>query len=469
MAFNPEQEYIIVNDKIQIIRFHEFNNLYIVRPPYQRKRVWDTKKKEDLLDSLFRRYYIPSVVLREVRLSKNDTRNEVIDGQQRISTMQEFFENKLRLPDTLYNVDSRLPGRLYRELHPDIQVYIRFDLHLNAEIIKNIEDPDSYRHLEIASEIFWRLQQGESLNNIETAHARIFSPVRNFLVKYAEEYDFDYENYSTKDPNTDRHIYFRETYTRTNTRMQHMAMLGRFLLFERADGPTAVGDSVIARLIDDTQVKDAGVGNMSYEKLKEAKALKSVLNQFRNVYRDDPQLDKKWVGVLIFRWKYFVDSCYLLLRHLLHTYVYDDEQRICFREFTYAFFERINQTGTRDEFARTFVEHNQQSKADIALRDHIFRHEFFKFALEEKKVCFVEKDKQQAFSEAQRTAIYLRDGGICKMCKDCGKSENDCIVPWNDFHADHIIPFSKGGPTTIENGQVLCSKHNLAKGASYDG
>ncbi len=469
MAFSPEQEYIIVADKIHIRHFHAFKEQYIVRPPYQRKRVWDTRKKQDLLDSLFRRYFIPSIVLREVRLSPHDSRKEVIDGQQRISTVQEFYENRLKLPDKLKDVDSRLPGKLYCELHPDIRAFIDFELRLNADIIKNIQDPHSFRHLEIASEIFWRLQQGESLNKIETAHARIFSPVRNFLVKYADEYDFDFEKYSAIDPNPKKHKFFHETYKRTNTRMQHLAMLGRFLLFERADGPTSVGDSVIARLIDDTQVKDEGVGNMSYEKTKEAKALIKVLNQLRKVYQDDPKLDLDWVGVVIFRWKYFVDSCYLLLRHLMNFYVYDEEVRLSYRDFTYSFFRRINKTRARDDLARTFVEHNQQSQADIELRDRIIRHEFFKFALEEKKVSFVEKDKQQAFSEAQRIAIYLRDGGICKMCEDCGKPENECVAPWNDFHADHIIPYSKGGPTTIENGQVLCSAHNLAKGASYDG
>ena len=29
--------------------------------------------------------------------------------------------------------------------------------------------------------------------------------------------------------------------------------------------------------------------------------------------------------------------------------------------------------------------------------------------------------------------------------------------------ADHVIPWSKGGPTTIENGQMLCKRHNLEK------
>ena len=34
-----------------------------------------------------------------------------------------------------------------------------------------------------------------------------------------------------------------------------------------------------------------------------------------------------------------------------------------------------------------------------------------------------------------------------------------------EMHADHILPGSKGGHTTLENGQMLCRDHNLAKSA----
>lgn len=49
-------------------------------------------------------------------------------------------------------------------------------------------------------------------------------------------------------------------------------------------------------------------------------------------------------------------------------------------------------------------------------------------------------------------AIYRRDGGRCVYC---GSTEN--------LHIDHIIPFSRGGATSIENLQLLCQKCNLQK------
>jgi len=81
MAFNPEQKYIIEEKQIPIDDFYKYKEDFVTRPPYQRKNVWSKIKQQNLLDSLFRRYYIPKVVIREIRLSPDRTINEVIDGQ----------------------------------------------------------------------------------------------------------------------------------------------------------------------------------------------------------------------------------------------------------------------------------------------------------------------------------------------------------------------------------------------------
>ncbi|MEA2362696.1 MAG: hypothetical protein QOD71_1841 [Thermoleophilaceae bacterium] len=54
-----------------------------------------------------------------------------------------------------------------------------------------------------------------------------------------------------------------------------------------------------------------------------------------------------------------------------------------------------------------------------------------------------------------RLAVWQRDGG---RCIECG----------SDFELqyDHVIPFSMGGATTVENLQLLCAGCNRDKGAS---
>ena len=64
------------------------------------------------------------------------------------------------------------------------------------------------------------------------------------------------------------------------------------------------------------------------------------------------------------------------------------------------------------------------------------------------------------FTENERRTMYERQGGVCPMCKAEGK---DKIWNIEEMHADHIIPWSRGGHTTLDNGQMLCRDHNLIK------
>ncbi|MBK9398583.1 MAG: DUF262 domain-containing protein [Saprospiraceae bacterium] len=147
------------------------------------------------MDSLFRRYYIPKLVVREVRLSDDRTVNEIIDGQQRITTVQDFFTNQYPLPKSLEDISEDLPGKYYKDLDTDVRKFIDKSLKYQADVIKNIEKPDDVKHQIIATEIFWRLQQGETLNYMEVAHAQLSSLTRNFIVKYADDQTFDYNTY----------------------------------------------------------------------------------------------------------------------------------------------------------------------------------------------------------------------------------------------------------------------------------
>jgi hypothetical protein len=53
-----------------------------------------------------------------------------------------------------------------------------------------------------------------------------------------------------------------------------------------------------------------------------------------------------------------------------------------------------------------------------------------------------------------RKQVFERDA---YRCVSCGS--------WHDLQADHIIPESKGGPTTLENLQTMCRPCNVRKGA----
>lgn len=69
-------------------------------------------------------------------------------------------------------------------------------------------------------------------------------------------------------------------------------------------------------------------------------------------------------------------------------------------------------------------------------------------------------DPQRLYTTVQRRRIFELCGHRCEhksllwfRCKSVAT------------HADHVHPHSRGGPTTVENGQGLCEFHNLSKGA----
>lgn len=64
--------------------------------------------------------------------------------------------------------------------------------------------------------------------------------------------------------------------------------------------------------------------------------------------------------------------------------------------------------------------------------------------------------RRRVFTKRQRKILQISAGNRCQICKkELTKS----------FHADHKVPFSKGGLTLLHNGQALCAACNLSKGS----
>ena len=459
--FNPKTEYTITPKTINIEDFHKYSEEFVVRPPYQRKNVWSRKKQQDLLDSLFRRYYVPRIVLREVRLGNNQTVSEVIDGQQRISTVQNFYRGILALPKTLQNVHPDLPGKKYSELSSDMRRFVD-RISYQADIVTGIDDPLDAAHQKIATEIFWRLQQGESLNYMEEAHSKLSSLVRNFVVKYADDQRFDYDNYKPIDSNPDKHKFFT-LIARKNERMEHLALLVRFLLIEKNNKIVDIRNADVVEFITSTEQQN-GIGSYVLEQELFAKRALQNLNLFYEVFKDDPTV-QDGSSMPEFRIEYFIISIYLLLRHLRTYYVFDKAEKELFHNFVITFHDRWRRSRQTDTDILLFSNSRQQSAAESELRDRIIRQAFFEYA-KDKNYSMLTKDDRRMFTEAERIAVYRRDDGLCQRCLAEGKPEKEALVPWTQYQADHVIPHTKGGATEVANAQVLCQYHNTSKGAT---
>ena len=66
--------------------------------------------------------------------------------------------------------------------------------------------------------------------------------------------------------------------------------------------------------------------------------------------------------------------------------------------------------------------------------------------------------RRRFFSERERTAIYLAADG---------KSDASGEPLGDEWHADHIVPWSKGGETDVTNGQALTAAENIQKADTH--
>ena len=414
-----------------------------------------------MLDSLMRRYYIPRMVLREVYVEKDKMRYEVIDGQQRIQTVQRFFQNQLQLPDSLQDLNPELPGKCYQELPVEVREFIAEEIYFDVDIVSNIEDPYSPEHQTLAAQIFWRLQQGVNLNFMEVAHSQLLSLARNFVVKYADDISFDYDEYEPVDDNPDVHPFFG-LLNRSNDRMQHLTILLRLLMIGFAGGPTDIRDTEVTDFVGEWERVD-GISNFEMENIPEAKSLLACLDEFYQIFQDDPMV-QDGSPVRELRTDYFILSFVMLLRHLRKHYAVQDEHREAFHDFLIDFYAQWDDSSNEDPEVLMFSDNRQMDKSSIQIRDRILRELFFRY-LDEQGISIRVKDEQRAFSEAQRIFIYRRDHGLCQMCLHEGKPPEEAQVPWSEYEADHVLPHSKGGLTEVENAQVLCTYHNQLKAA----
>ncbi len=89
----------------------------VVQPSFQRKFVWDIKKASKLIESFLLGYPIPNILLGRTQETEL---MEVIDGQQRLLTISDFFSGKFR-NETVFklagdDIDERFRSKSFEDL-----------------------------------------------------------------------------------------------------------------------------------------------------------------------------------------------------------------------------------------------------------------------------------------------------------------------------------------------------------------
>src|SRR5205809_3946185 len=81
----------------QFIRWHEKNQL-ILQPKFQRRLAWEPAARSYLIDTIVRELPMPKVYLRKVvEPNTKLAAYEVVDGQQRLQAILDFYAGSLEL------------------------------------------------------------------------------------------------------------------------------------------------------------------------------------------------------------------------------------------------------------------------------------------------------------------------------------------------------------------------------------
>jgi hypothetical protein len=383
-------------------------------PDYQRPAVWSTAQKQLLVDSILRGYDVPKFYWRQV--GKKPAKFDVVDGQQRIRAICDFCEGKYGLPKDAEAIDgTSIAGLKYQELPFDLR--IRWDTYNLDVVVMDEADEDETR------EMFLRLQNGTSLKAQEKRNA-MPGKMRDFVRTLASHPIFSVCGFS-------------------NSRYVYDQVAAQMILLELSGGPCNVKNADLNRMyLKNEDFDPNGV---------KGKKIRRVLDFLHSAFPNTtPELER-----------FNMVSLYGLASQLLENYVIKDR----FSEISDWFlrFEayRREQDCLPSDVAdnEIVIYHEKISHSTDAVDSLSWRHEFLLRKFLESVPDVELKDDQRLFTYEQRLAIYRRDDGFCKVALKCQGQK----CGWDKWSADHIKPWSKGGKTTVKNGQVSCISCNSAK------
>jgi hypothetical protein len=167
-------------------------------PEWQRGEVWDTAKKQQLIDSILRGWRLPKFYF--VLIEEDEY--EVVDGQQRLSAIYEFFANELALSS---KSAAEFGGQYYKDLKQKYSdAFDDFEIDFDE-----IEDATE----EELKQFFQRLQEGLPLTSSEKLNS-VHSKLRDYCRSLA------------------KHEFFHNAVVAPDTRFAHFDIVSKVAAIE---------------------------------------------------------------------------------------------------------------------------------------------------------------------------------------------------------------------------------------------
>lgn len=383
----------------------------IPQPDYQRDYVMDQKQASKLVESILIGIPIPTVYLCE----ELDNTYSIIDGQQRMTSFVKYLKNEFALKGLEELTD--LNGKKFSELDKNYQRNIKSSTLSSIILLKESQ--------ELKYEIFARLNQGAVKLKPQELRNCIYRGTFNNLIEEI----------------ANNNKYLPELFIEKNKRKNYQEYVLRFFALRNFNDYS----SSMTKTMNDFMVTHQDDNEKSIEESKKLfnstiDIVKQVMGEsaFCGLDREKGIITNKFSGSvydsIIIPFSMF-DS-HDLMQHAddirgqindikLHNAQYQD--------YTYA------ATGSRNRvIGRIMMVYNLI--AEIIGKPS-------------------NGDVQRIYSYDDKESLW-HEGYVCSYC-------GQKILDISDAEVDHILPFSKGGNTTIENAQLLHRHCNREKNNKY--
>ena len=391
-----------------------------VQPEYQRSKAWPDKLKLELIDTALHEWPMGLIMLNVMQRPDSGGKpidyHDVVDGQQRLRSLFEYMDGTEE-----WTKDSGKKGKKvypYGSLSESDQE--RFtEYRVSVALMKDYETDEIL-------DVFSRLQNGRPLRIGEKVKA-LRTPHKSYIKDLTEHGMFSLGGSVHK------------------TRAAHWNLAAVFYKGMYRDNPLDRHEyDRLAEFLQNNQIFDEKRAQKSVVDTKR------IMNLVRKTIQEAIELDagfsEKVSSPRLINWTF---ATLAMLE----------------REFSLTGREHLLAKGLRDYQTAREQEESPEWRAYLVTgRTGRIDTDEVRFCLEQVKGRMIHaaglqpKDPQRLFSADQRADIYDKSGGSCASC--------GIELSETNFHADHIVPYSQGGKTTVENGQALCIACNLKKSST---
>lgn len=379
----------------------------IYNTEFQRGEVWDKPRKQKLIDSILRGYSINTIFFRNTP----EGRLECLDGQQRLKTIREFMNGEFAISPK-FTPEFKREAK-FAELPPSLKnKFISYIIY--AVTFYTNKDSETCR-------IFLRLQEGLPLNSPEKLNA-MTGTLHDLIVDLASHR-------------------FVKSLGIEDYRFARRYIVAQILLL------------TLRNQLTDSKFRHLEEMYTTYKETKPSDVVTNTVTKVLNLLDREFGQDAK-----VIRYNADFITLYWLGKHLMENYAVSNPD-LSLKDFFVQFASKVGQVETSEGDNATYYDYKTYRKTSADSRNSMekrFNVILAKFLAYNQTLQ--PKDPNRNYDYWERLSIYARDKETCQIC---GKP-----APFEKGTVDHKMPHSKGGPTTIENGQwahVQCNLGKLAK------